>query len=476
MGLSQPAYSPPKGYTFDPSYWGDGGAPPGMTLTSSQMTGDIGNGSRATLTGYLYAAGQGVAVLGVEVFSRLTISCRPGFQVIPPTPSDPATNGVVVGFGAVSADYTNAQVVGFDGTGLFQATLNYDAETELSTIGAAKKGNVFAPGGSRILLRCDTASAAVLICDDDDLPLIELGSTGASPNRGSRVGLVAIGTSAGSGQIDFDSTASDFRVAFDPIPTTLAGALGHQDTSGTYLANFLSFSPSNRSVSANGPTFGAMMPYDPAAIVWMTGTPANVTAATVAIEESNDGGDTDWTPAEYNGVPAGGPVTGSGTGVIYFDRTKPHARGVLTLSGSVPTLPFAVLALAPRYTAALMDAPPAITGLSAALIRAALPPAVRTISTTNGVPCDMQGGGGLGRAYLLVGALSAGGEIACSLAESDDQSEWSATAPDAEFPLIGAGTQLRSILYVRTKRYLRAILTITGSTPSAATAVVLIEP
>ena len=168
-------------------------------------------------------------------------------------------------------------------------------------------------------------------------------------------------------------------------------------------------------------------------------------------------------------------MTGSVTGVIYFDRTKPHARGVLTLSGSAPTLPFAVLALAPRYTAALMDAPPAITGLSAALIRATLPPAVRTIST-DGVPCDMQGGGGLGRAYLLVGALSAGGQIACSLEESDDKSEWSATAPDAEFPLVAAGTQLRSILYVRTKRYLRAILTITASTPSAATAVVFIEP
>lgn len=98
-------------------------------------------------------------------------------------------------------------------------------------------------------------------------------------------------------------------------------------------------------------------------------------------------------------------------------------------------------------------------------------PAVRTASA-DGAAVDLGRGDGPGFAILQVGALSAGGQVACVLEESDDQDAWDAIE-DGEFPDVAAGTQTRAITFTRSRRYVRAALTLTGTTPSAGLAVLV---
>lgn len=478
MGLSQPAYSPPKGFTFDPNAWSSL-ATDNCHLEDADVTGD-GQPSVVRFTTNLYDGGVGTGVVGIEINSQVTISFRPLFWSTPTqdvTP-DPSTNGLVVGIGVVQADKKAASFFGVDGGGhLVHADMVYDdLESKLKVTRSVVGGVPVTIG--RIGIQTDPVGGggSINVYDDNGTPVkFAVSFASAAFTAGSLVGFGAVGAADGSDTLKAVAFASDFQVSFNPVPTTLAGALGHQDFSQTYLATSMALAPASRQVDTTGPATGAIRPYELGAVVWFTGPATGVTAAAVVVEECETS-DGPWGYATYAGSNAGGPVTGSAAGIFYFDRSQPYARIRLTISGGTPNLPFAAFILAPRYTPALMSPPPDIQGLETALLKVPFPPAVRTASA-NGVSCDIQGGGGLGRAYLLVGSLSAGGQIQASIEESDDQDAWTPlTGPGAELPAVAAGTQLRSGEYVRTKRFLRAVLTITGPTPQIACAVVFIEP
>jgi hypothetical protein len=98
-------------------------------------------------------------------------------------------------------------------------------------------------------------------------------------------------------------------------------------------------------------------------------------------------------------------------------------------------------------------------------------PAVRTASA-NGTAVDLGDGDGPGFAILLTGTVAAGTTVAVALEESDDQSSWDPIA-DAEFPDVSSSNQKRAIRFQRSRRYVRAALTISGSSPSAGTAAIV---
>ncbi len=97
-----------------------------------------------------------------------------------------------------------------------------------------------------------------------------------------------------------------------------------------------------------------------------------------------------------------------------------------------------------------------------------LAPAVRTASA-NGTAVDLGDGDGPCFAILMTGTVAAGTTLAVALEESDDQSSWDPIA-DGEFPNVTSSNQKRAIPFHRSRRYVRAALTVSGSSPSAGTA------
>ena len=98
-----------------------------------------------------------------------------------------------------------------------------------------------------------------------------------------------------------------------------------------------------------------------------------------------------------------------------------------------------------------------------AVIGASIAPGTYT-TTTNGVAVDLAEGDGNGFVILSVGSLTEGATIDTVLQESADGSTWTAVAGVA-FDTIDQEnlTQLRR--FQRSKRYLRTVVTLGGTTP-----------
>jgi len=96
-------------------------------------------------------------------------------------------------------------------------------------------------------------------------------------------------------------------------------------------------------------------------------------------------------------------------------------------------------------------------------------------ATVNGTGGDMQDGDGRCFAIQHVGAVSGTSPtLAGKIQESTDNSTWTDIA-GATFTTVTASNNYQAITFDRTKRYVRYVGTIGGTTPSFALAVVISE-
>ncbi|HLW66886.1 MAG TPA: hypothetical protein VKS79_16345 [Gemmataceae bacterium] len=103
-----------------------------------------------------------------------------------------------------------------------------------------------------------------------------------------------------------------------------------------------------------------------------------------------------------------------------------------------------------------------------------LPPQTIT-STTNGSSADMINGDGSCFAIQQVGTVSGTSPtLAGKIQESSDGSTWS-DVTNATFTQVTASSNYQAISFERTKRYLRYVGTVGGTSPSFAIAVVISE-
>lgn len=101
-------------------------------------------------------------------------------------------------------------------------------------------------------------------------------------------------------------------------------------------------------------------------------------------------------------------------------------------------------------------------------------PATRT-STLTGSSCDFLHGDGQCTAIQQVGTVT-GTDPTCAgkIQESDDESTWS-NISGATFTTVTGSTNLQSISFRRSKRYLRYVATIGGTSPSFPLAALIFE-
>lgn len=111
---------------------------------------------------------------------------------------------------------------------------------------------------------------------------------------------------------------------------------------------------------------------------------------------------------------------------------------------------------------------------TAALLKNGSSPAAQT-STVTGTGVDMLLGGGQCFAVQHVGAVTGTTPtLNGKIQESSDNSTWSDIS-GAVFTEVTASTNLQVISFIRTKRYLRYVGTIAGTTPSFTMAAIIGE-
>ncbi len=109
---------------------------------------------------------------------------------------------------------------------------------------------------------------------------------------------------------------------------------------------------------------------------------------------------------------------------------------------------------------------------SAVKVSTALAPVVRT-TAVNGSAVDLLSADGACFAVQQIGALS-GATWSGSIEESDNGTAWTAVT-DAEFEPVDAANDTQTISFRRTKRYVRYVGAVDGSTPSVAVSVLVGE-
>lgn len=111
---------------------------------------------------------------------------------------------------------------------------------------------------------------------------------------------------------------------------------------------------------------------------------------------------------------------------------------------------------------------------SNAILGVGLPPQTLT-GTTNGTSGDMINGDGSCCAIQQVGTVGGTSPtLAGKIQESTDASTWTDVA-GAVFTTVTTTGNYQAIAFERTKRYLRSVATIGGTSPSIAVAVVISE-
>ena len=108
---------------------------------------------------------------------------------------------------------------------------------------------------------------------------------------------------------------------------------------------------------------------------------------------------------------------------------------------------------------------------SVAVLAASVVPKVVT-ATETGSTVDLLQADGAGFAILSVGAIASGTTVGGKVQESADGSTWSDITGGA-FDDIVAANGLTSVRFERAERYVRGIVTIAGSSPSAAVCAVV---
>jgi hypothetical protein len=100
----------------------------------------------------------------------------------------------------------------------------------------------------------------------------------------------------------------------------------------------------------------------------------------------------------------------------------------------------------------------------------------RTLSSNvNGATIDLITGDGRCFAVQMVGTVTGTSpSLAGKIQESDDASSWSDIS-DATFTAVTASDNLQSISFDRTKRYVRYVGTVSGTSPSFPTAALIGE-
>jgi hypothetical protein len=92
---------------------------------------------------------------------------------------------------------------------------------------------------------------------------------------------------------------------------------------------------------------------------------------------------------------------------------------------------------------------------------------------TDGEPVDLSGGDVPGVGILVVGGLEDGTTVSVHLEQSATGATGWADIPGAAFPDVAAGQSLRFLPFVRSARYVRAVLGLAGPTPAATLAVIV---
>jgi len=108
---------------------------------------------------------------------------------------------------------------------------------------------------------------------------------------------------------------------------------------------------------------------------------------------------------------------------------------------------------------------------SAAVLSSTVPPVVATSNQT-GSTVDLISADGPGFALLAVGAIAGGTTVGGKVQESETGSSWS-DITDATFTSITAANGTGSVRFTRTLRYVRCIITVAGSSPSAAVCAII---
>lgn len=95
-------------------------------------------------------------------------------------------------------------------------------------------------------------------------------------------------------------------------------------------------------------------------------------------------------------------------------------------------------------------------------------------SSTNGAAADMISGDGPCFAIQQIGTVSGSSPmLAGKIQESDDGLTGWSDINEATFTTVTASTNYQAVTFQRTKRYLRYVATVDGSSPSFATAVIV---
>jgi hypothetical protein len=110
---------------------------------------------------------------------------------------------------------------------------------------------------------------------------------------------------------------------------------------------------------------------------------------------------------------------------------------------------------------------------NAAVVAAAIPPAVIT-DTTTGAAVDLAAADGPCFAVQQVGALAADCVLSGTLEESADGTTWAAIS-DGAFTPVAAADAAETIPFTRSARYVRWSGTPDGGVPSAAVAVLIVQ-
>lgn len=109
---------------------------------------------------------------------------------------------------------------------------------------------------------------------------------------------------------------------------------------------------------------------------------------------------------------------------------------------------------------------------SATILRVGLPPQSLT-STVSGTGCDLIVSDGPCFAVQIVGDISGtGATLAGKVQESADNSTW-ADIVGASFANVTASNNVQTISFRRSKRYLRYVGTLSGTTPEVDAAVLI---